>query len=154
MYDCRLCAERSRRAAFRIVPAALCVLLLASCGFREAREHAEEGVKEFHALMNKGQYDAIYDASDSQLKKSWSRTDFAAYLGDIHSRLGMAGRSVTQGFQVNASTAMGTEVALAVQTEFDHGMAQERFVWHIEGERAVLVDYKADVKPSPGPSTV
>jgi hypothetical protein len=154
MFDCRSCAERSRRAALRIALAVLCVLLLASCGLRQSKIRAEQGVKEFHALLNKGQYDAIYDASDSALKKNWTRTDFAAYLSDIHSRLGMAGRSTTQGFQVQAATGEGTEVALAVQTEFDHGMAQERFVWLIEGERAVLLDYRADVKPSPGPRTV
>jgi hypothetical protein len=154
MFDCPRCAESPRGRILRMASAALCVLLLASCGLRQSRLRAEQAVREFHALLNKGQYDAIYNDSDAALKKAWTRADFTAYLASIHSRLGMAGTSATRGYQVNASTTSGTEVALSVETRFDDGTAQERFVWRIEGDRAVLLDYRADITPAPGPRTV
>jgi len=142
------------RTALLVAAAALCSLLLASCGLRGSRLRAEQAVTEFHQRFKREQYDVIYERSDSSLKKTWTRADFAAYLGDIHSRLGNAGKAVARGFQVNASTGQGIEVALAMETEFEHGTAEERFVWRIEDSRAVLLGYQADVKPSAGPRTV
>jgi len=154
MSVCRSCAERSARRAALVAMTMFCSLLLASCGLRGSRVRAEQGVKEFHDLFNREQYDAIYDRSDSSLKKSWTRADFAAYLRDIHSQLGRAGRASDRGFQVNASTSQGIEVALATETQFERGVADERFLWRIEDSRAVLLGYRADVKPSAGPRTV
>ena len=154
MSDCPRCVDRRVSRALPVSLAALCVLLLVSCGLRESKIRAEQAVKDFHALLNKGQYDVIYNASDARLKKTWTQTDFAAYLGNIHSRLGVAGQSATRGYEVNASTGSGTEVVLSVETRFDYGTAQERFAWRIEGDQAVLLDYHADLTPSPGPTTV
>jgi len=154
MFDCLRFADGLGRKAALVCIAALCVLLLASCGLRQSRMRAEAAVKEFHALLNQGEYDDIYNAGDDQLKKGWTRTDFDAYLGNIRSRLGTAGKSTVGGYEVNASTGNGTEVALSVETRFDYGTAQERFVWRIEGSRAVLLEYRADLTPAPGPRTV
>ena len=113
-----------------------------------------QAVKEFHVLLDKEKYDAIYDASDDSLKKAWTRADFTAYLKDIHSRLGSARTTISRGFQINASTTQGTEVALIMETSFDFGVAEERFVWHLLDNRAALLDYHAEIKPLPGPKTV
>jgi hypothetical protein len=152
MFACQPCAENHQKA-LRSVVALLCVLPLVSCGFRQSRIHAEQGVREFHALLDKEKYEAIYDASDDSLKKAWTRADFTAYLKEIHSQLGNARKTVSHGFQINASTTQGTEVALAMDTSFDFGTAQERFVWRLEGNRAVLLDYRAEIKPLPIPNT-
>ena len=154
MFNCRRCADSRGGIAPRACLAALCLLVLGSCGLRQSRIRAEQAVREFHALLNRGQYDVIYNDSDSRLKSAWTRADFSAYLGNIHSRLGMAGAPTTRGYEVNASTGSGTEVALSVETRFDHGTAQERFVWRIQGDQAVLLDYHADLTTSPGPTTV
>jgi len=154
MPGCRPFADTLLPAVTRVAAALLCCLLLASCGFRASRTRAEKAVKEFHALLDGARYDLIYDRSDDSLKKSWTRTDFIAYLSDIHSRLGRSGKVNTRGFQVNAIAGQAVEVALAMETEFERGMAEERFVWRIEGDRAVLVDYHADITRSPGPTTV
>ena len=152
MFACRLCAENHHKAV-RFVVALLCVLPLVSCGFRQSRIRAEQGVREFHALLDKEKYGAIYDASDDSLRKAWTKADFTAYLKEIHSRLGNARKTVSHGFQINASTTQATEVALAMNTSFDFGTAQERFVWRLEGKRAILLDYRAEIKPLPVPNT-
>jgi hypothetical protein len=150
----RPCAESAYHTATRVAVMALCCLLLVSCGLRESKIRAEQGVKEFHSLLNSEQYDVIYDRSGNQLKKSWTRADFIAFLRDIHSRLGKTGKATTLGYQVNASTGQGTEVALAMRTEFERGLAEEQFVFGVEGNRIVLLGYRADIKRSNGPTTV
>ncbi len=156
MSACRFCVEAVPREApvVRAALLVLCCLLLASCGFRRSRILAEQGVKEFHDLMDREQYEAIYNASDDSLKKTMSLSDFVAYLRDIHSRLGNAKRSSVTGFSVNSSPGQGAQVALAMETEFDRGTAQERFLWRVTGGRTVLLDYRAEVERSTGPRTV
>jgi len=154
MHACRYCAESSISTFARVAVIAFGALLLASCGLGQSRMRAEQGVKEFHALLNKERYDAIYDRSGDSLKKAWTRVDFKAYLTDVHSRLGTAGKAVSRGFQISASTGQGTEVDLEMETTFDHGIANERFVWRLEGDQPVLLDYRVDVKPAAGPTTV
>ncbi len=153
MSGCRPFSKALRRGG-RAALLVLCCVLLATCGLRRSRVLAEEGVKEFHDLMNREQYDTIYNASDDSLKKSMSRADFASYLGDIHNRLGDARKTTVTAFSVNASPGQGSQVALAMETDFDRGTAQERFLWRVTGGRAVLLDYKADIERSTGPRTV
>ncbi len=153
MSACRSCTEAVRplgRAALLLV----CCALLASCGFRQARILAEQGVKEFHDLLNREQYGAIYDASDDSLRKSMSRSDFVAYLSDIHFRLGTARKTTISGFEVNTSPGQESQVALAAETAFDRGTAKEQFLWRVTRGRAVLLEYRADIGRSTGPRTV
>ena len=154
MSGCRFCAERSRSAMARACAAVLCCMVLASCGLRKSRIVAEQGVRDFHALLNKEQYEAIYDASDDSLKRTWARADFVKYLAEVHSQLGPARKAATRGFQVNAQTGQGAEVALEMETEFQRGLAEERFIWRVNGDHAVLLDYRADIRRSSGPRTV
>lgn len=154
MSACRPCAESAMNMTARVALVMICCVVLASCGLRRSQITAEQGVKEFHALLDKGQYDAIYDGSDDSLRRTWGRADFVKYLSDVHSRLGKAGKATTRGFQVNATTGQGTEVALAMETEFQRGLAEERFIWRVTGDHAVLLDYRADIRRSSGPTTV
>ncbi len=154
MSACRPFAEGAFRAPARVALMTICCVLLASCGLRQSRILAQRGVKEFHTLLDREEYTTIWDRSDDSLKKSWTRTDFIAYLRNVHSRLGASRKTDTKGFQVNAVAGQSTEVALAMETEFDSGLAEERFLWRLRDDHAVLVDYRADIKSSTGPTTV
>ncbi|MGA2764844.1 MAG: DUF4019 domain-containing protein [Spirochaetia bacterium] len=154
MSACRLFDERAFRAAARAASLLLLCALLGSCGFRRSGIEAERAVRQFHARLDAGQLEMIYDQADDSFKTSTKKADFVANLRDIHSRLGKVRRTTTRGIQVNASPAQGSEVALAVETEFERGVAEERFLWHLQGDRAVLMDYRVDVKRSTGPTTV
>jgi hypothetical protein len=154
MSACPRCTEKALRSAQRLALLLLCCILLASCGFRRSRMLAEQGVNEFHALLDRGQYETIYSQSGDPLKKSMSRSDFVSYLQDIHSRLGNTRKTARSGFSVNATPGEGAHVALSMETEFDRGVAQERFLWLVTGGHAVLLDYRADIERSSGPRTV
>ena len=154
MSDCPRFTEVALRSAPRIATVLLCALLLASCGFRKSRLMAEAGVKEFHALLDREQYEQIYEQGGDSLRKSTSKVDFIAYLQGIHSRLGNTRKTTASGFSVNTSPGEGAQVALAMETEFDRGVAQERFLWRVSGGRAVLLDYHAEIERSTGPRTV
>ena len=154
MCACPRFTEMALRSAARVAVVLLCSLLLASCEFRKSRLIAEAGVKEFHALLDREQYEQIYDQGDDSLRESTSKADFVAYLQGIHSRMGNTRKTTASGFSVNASPGEGAQVALAMETEFDRGVAQERFLWRVSGGRAVLLDYHAEIERSTGPRTV
>ncbi len=163
MHGCPRSIERLARTAVRLGPARaamrlglliLCVTALASCGFMRSRARAQEAVKQFHSLLDKGQYESIYDQGDDALKTSSTKTDFVAYLRDIHMRLGPTRHSTTRGFQVSTVAGKGSQVALEVETKFDRGTAEERFVWRITGNRVLLAGYTATVRRTAEPPSV
>lgn len=154
MPDCLRFAEKAVRSAARAALLVLALAVLASCGFRRAGLVAQGAVRQFHARLDAQQYDLIYDEAGDSLKTSMTKSDFTAYLNDIHSRLGKVRKFTTGGFQINATAGQGTEVALAVETDFEQGAAEEKFLWRIQADRAVLMGYTADVRRSTGPSTV
>lgn len=147
-------ARGAARAAGLLALAVLCVMALASCGFMRSRARAQEAVKEFHALLDKGQYESIYDQGDDALKSSNTKSDFVAYLRDIHTRLGSSRHSTTRGFQVSTVAGEGSRVALKVETEFDRGTAEEHFVWRMTGSRVLLAGYTATVERTAEPPSV
>jgi hypothetical protein len=154
MSACLSFGEKALQSAGRVALLGLCCILLAQCGFRRSRILAEQGVKEFHAYLDSGRYETIYSQSGDSLKKAMSQADFVAYLRDIHFRLGNTQRTTTNGFSEIASPGQGTEVALVTETQFDRGVAQERFLWRVTGGGVVLLDYRADIERSTGPRTV
>ncbi|HVO38199.1 MAG TPA: DUF4019 domain-containing protein [Spirochaetia bacterium] len=154
MSDCRPCAEMSFRTAARACALVLCSLLAASCGFRHSRIVAEQAVKDFHGMLDRRQYEAIYNAGDDSLRTTMTKADFVQYLQGVRDRLGTVIRADSRGFQLNSIAGQGTRVALSVETEFERGTATERFIWRIDDDRALLVLYTATVEKTTAPQTV
>ena len=154
MSDSRPCVRTIFRAAARTCVLVLACLLAASCGFRQSRLLAEQAVKDFHDMLDRRQYDAIYNAADDLLKSSMTKADFVGYLQGVRDRLGQVRRASGRGFQINSAAGQGTRVALSFETDFERGTATERFIWRIDDTRATLVLYTAAVEKTTAPQTV
>lgn len=150
---CRHFAEM-RKALLPAGALLLCCLLLSSCGFRKSRMLAEQAVRQFHERLDSGQYAAIYDQADQSLKDSRQKAEFTASLRNLHQKLGMSGKTSVSGFQLMTVSGQGSGVELVMQTEFDRGVAEERFVWRLKDGRAALSAYTATITRATAPPIV
>jgi hypothetical protein len=82
----------------------------------------------------------IYSEASEQFRGSGSETDIEAFLARVHEKLGNEVRTSEPAYFANVSTRR-TFVTLTYATDFERGKGQERFVWTIEGDRAVLTRY-------------
>jgi hypothetical protein len=124
----------------RIVVAASAALLCACTGAID-RAPAEDAVQRFHAELDSGRLDAIYDAAAPALKSGTPRDRFVGLLSGIHAKLGAVRSSAQKRWtlQRRASDALLT---LDYATAYSGGEADERFVFWMKGDRVALVEYR------------
>lgn len=116
-------------------------LLLAACSFSADTKSAEQAVVQFHAALNGGRFDDIYTATGPDFKGVTTREDFSKLLGAIHTKLGNFQSGKTVGWNDNANTA-GHYVTLSREAQFEHGAAQEQFVFKLGADKkATLAGY-------------
>jgi hypothetical protein len=115
-------------------------LALGACNAVADTKAAEQGVKDFHAAMDAGQYDPIYDASAPDMKSDLTKPEFAQFLGGLHGKLGAYKSGKTVGWHDNVDTG-GHYVTLNRKVEFERGPATEEFVFRIEKGKTMLAGY-------------
>ena len=122
--------------------AGLCVFLSVLCGCSMSADTAlaEQAVPKFHAQLDAGDFDGIYDASATDLKRATTHQDFVAFLEAVHRKLGKIQGSDRTGWNVNYQTS-GSFVTLTYKTSFDGGAAEEQFVFRLQDKAALLVGY-------------
>ena len=113
---------------------------LLSCTPNENKASAERAVLDFHQQLISGQYHDIYAASDPEFRKAMSESDATALFTAVNTKLGHPRSSELRNWRVNL-LVNGTFVTLVYQTEFTQAGAQEEFVWHIQGNQAILYRY-------------
>ncbi len=130
------------RAIRFALPLATCALV-AGCSFGDftaGRGEGEKGVTSFHALLNDGRFDEIYDGASDEFRGATARKRFAELLGAVQRKLGKVTGTENKGWRVN-SRNLQTYVELAQATRFDRGEAQESFVFVVRGGKATLIGY-------------
>jgi Protein of unknown function (DUF4019) len=116
-------------------------LVLGSCSSASNKQIADQAVTEFHRQLDSEQYHAIYTGSDEKLRQAFSEADFVALLEAVHRKLGTVQRANLQSFQVGWFAGQGQVVTLVYNTRFVNSNADEKFVWHINGDHPLLVGY-------------
>ena len=101
---------------------------------------ATKAVGEFHAALDAGRFQPIYQATSSDMKTSLSEGDFVKLLDAVHRKLGVFRSGKVVGWRENATTS-GTFVAVNYAAEYVRGHADEQFVYRIAGNRPVLAGY-------------
>jgi hypothetical protein len=119
---------------------ALLIIGLACSALKDGKPAADSGVVEFHSRLNEEKYDEIYDASHQQFKDATSREDLVKLLTAVRTKLGRVVDSRSQSFNVG-NFNLKTLVTLTQATEFEHGKADEKFVFVIENKQAFLQTY-------------
>jgi hypothetical protein len=116
------------------------VAVLGACSFGADVPVAEKATDEFHAQLNAGQFDAIYQNGSADLKGAAEQADMVALLGAIHRKLGAFKGGKTANWNDSVTTA-GHVITLSYDAVYEQGKASEEFVYRIDSGRAALVGY-------------
>jgi hypothetical protein len=109
-------------------------------GLMEGRRLSANGMQRFHALLNSGQYEQIYEGASDAFRRGGRKEDLIKFFQLIHRKLGDAGSSSLHRVNVTA-TPTGTYITAAYTTTFTEGEADEAFVWLKSGQGVVLNGY-------------
>jgi len=102
---------------------------------------AKGAVDRFHAEFNAGTFGQIYADSAEGLRHHSSEAELVELLAAVQRKLGNVVNSEReQAVSVNNNNGV-TTVNLAYQTTFTQGRGEEKFVWEIEGGKALLLNY-------------
>jgi len=113
---------------------------LGACSFGADVPVAEKAADGFHAQLNAGQFDAIYQKGSMDLKDATKQADMIALLGAIHRKLGAFKSGKTAGWNDSVTTA-GHMITLGYDAVYENGKASEQFVYRMDGGRAALAGY-------------
>ena len=122
------------------LPCIALLLLCAACSMSADTKLAEQAVSRFHAMLDAGQFQAIYDGGADDLKQATTREKFVALLEAIHRKLGPTRASRESSWRVNYHTS-GTFVTLVYASTYAEGEASEQFVYRLRGNSALLAGY-------------
>ena len=114
--------------------------VLAACSPGTDTKAAEDAISSFHADLNAGNFDKIYDRSGSELKTATPKDKFTKILNAVHSKLGSFKSGKSDGWNDNVTTG-GHFVTISYQASYDKGSAAENFVYRVDGNQAVLAGY-------------
>jgi hypothetical protein len=120
--------------------AALALIGLSSCSLGASVPAAEKAVVKFHAMLDRGQFQQIYDQSGSVMKSVATGPQLVALLSAVHRKLGATKQAVRQGWneQVNGD---GHTLTLGYDTLYERGKAAETFVFQVSDKDVSLAGY-------------
>ena len=96
-------------------------------GLVAGRNLSNAAVQQFHNELNDEQYQQIWDDADGGFQRSDIRETFK-FLEGVHRKLGKAQNANVVNLMVQA-TPGGTYIIADYKTKFEHGEAEEKFVW-------------------------
>jgi hypothetical protein len=129
--------------AIRFAPPLAAFVLVAGCSFSDmsaGQGEAQKSVTSFHALLNDGRFDEIYDGASDEFRGGTARKHFEELLGAVLRKLGKVTGTQTKTWRVN-SWNMRTFVELAQSTRFERGDAEESFRFAVQDGKARLIAY-------------
>ena len=124
----------------RLVLALVAVSMLTACGVKQSVGDAEAQISTFHADINAGRFDEIWNESSAELRKASSKDDFLNLMKAIHRKLGPVKKSQNVGWNANATTG-GTFITVQMQAEFARGSGIEQFIYRKSGDDLQLNAY-------------
>ena len=128
-----------------MLAAAAVVLLAGSCSTKEDLAAAEREVEKFHQAYNAGRFDAIYEKTTDELKKTTPREEFVGMLETLQRKLGRETDFKRTNWTVNFGSG-GTTVNLVYETAYEQGKGTETFNYRVSGKKALLMGYTINSK--------
>jgi hypothetical protein len=115
--------------------------------FEDDKRLATAAVERFHAQINAGQFQTIYNEAAPAFQSAGGPGTLIAAMTQSKQKFG----DVIQAVQVAAKVFPGGQVRFVYNTRFQKGDATEMFIWQSDGQKASLVLYKIQsgtVKPN------
>jgi hypothetical protein len=116
------------------------VLALSACSAGKDVGAAEGGVARFHAELNSGQFNSIYEQAAPGWKQATNEPDTVKLFSAIHNKLGSFISASQTGWHVNYGTG-GTTTLLTFNSKFQKGEAEESFTFLSDGKQVQLMAY-------------
>lgn len=123
------------------------LLGLTYCGYAKGKylPPASRAVDQFHARLNHGQDDIIYDEADMAWKSAIDKSTEEKFFSRIRRKLGACRYTGPLGWQVNSNTT-GVFVSLTYRATCSNGIILENFVWRNDSGMLKLYRYNANSK--------
>jgi hypothetical protein len=121
----------------------LLALVTGACSLGHGKADAEQGVARFRAQYERQQFDSMYTATASAMKKATPQADFIRFMKAVRGKLGRVEQSTPSGWRVQALTG-GSYVDLTYETDFERGHGTESFRWRLGDGTAKLENYNID----------
>lgn len=137
--------SRRKRIATAVVVSALLLIVLWSCGKGTYHNYrlARAAVETFHQQLDQGDYDAIYEETTDEFRRTGKRGDTVKFFEMVHQKMGNSGKMSVRGFHIKLQN--GTVFVDEVYgTHFAQGEAQESFIWIVRQEQPRLHAYHID----------
>jgi hypothetical protein len=93
----------------------------------EEKKAVEKAIETFHAQMNSGELDEIYNATDEVLQKSQSREAFGAVMRDTQKQLGQFKHADFS--RINVFIGAPTQIRAVYNSTFEWGETTELFTF-------------------------
>ena len=124
----------------RVVLATAILASLVGCSALAGKTPAESAVTQFHAQLDAGSFDDIYEQTDARFKNATTHDQFVAVLRAIHTKLGNVVSAKQTNWFAQDSTG-GSMLSLTYETEFASGKGTEKFSYAVAGNAVRLVGY-------------
>ena len=122
-----------------------CATALGGCSAGADLTAADAAVTQFHATLNAGSTNAIYDSAAPAFRSASPREEVRKFMTAIHAKLGNSVTASRTGYNVNFNTA-GNTVQLAYATHFQRGDATEQFIFASGSGKPLLIRYDIQSK--------
>lgn len=135
----------------RLILASL-ALMLGGCQASGDMDAAEAQVAAFHSDYDAQRFDPMFDNTSPTFREITAREPFVAFLTQTRKQLGPVKSTKRTGWKVNYNTG-GSQVLLAYETTFAHGIATETFTYDT-GDPPRLLGYNLNTAVAAVPAPV
>jgi predicted Zn-dependent protease len=143
------------RSTSSLALAIACGVALSGCSnVKEARAQADAATRRFHERFNNGEFAAIYASADPDFRNASTAQGLEAFLKPYRAQLGSFQHVAHPGVWTLNWTPSGTFVTLTEDGTFNHGAAQEMFLWRVGKTTSTLVKYTINNVNVPQPVPV
>ncbi len=113
---------------------------LSACSMAKDVPAATVEIDRFHASLNAGRFEPVWQAAAPDLKTASPEPAFVRLLYAVHRKLGAFKSGKATGFNENVSGA-GTFVSIGYASSYQRGSAIEQFIYRIGEGRPTLAGY-------------
>ena len=124
----------------RLIAILLAVATVAACGPADEQQVAERAVATFHEAARRESFKEIYAAADPEFRGAIDEESFLRLMRNVADKLGAHVRAELKAQHLDHRPS-ATLVMLGYQSEFQRGLAIERFVFKVAEGRATLGSY-------------
>ncbi len=126
---------------YRLIGFLMAILAtLQGCGVSQDKGKAETAMEIFHRQLDAGDFDAIWNGADEELRAATSQAKFDKFVQAVHGKLGRVVKTSRNGWRAQTFN-FKTSFVLRQKTEFEHGSGMETFTYAIHGEEVKLLGY-------------